>query len=35
VADGILRRLGRRLRVAVIGGGGAAQIAATLRLAMR
>lgn len=33
--DAITRRLGRRLRAAVIGGGGAAQIAATHRLAMR
>lgn len=33
--DAIIRRLGRRLRVAVIGGGGEAQIAATHRLAMR
>ena len=31
----ISHRLGRRLRVAVVGGGSAAQIAATHRLAMR
>jgi len=35
VPEAISHRLGRRLRAAVIGGGGAAQIAATHRLAMR
>lgn len=35
MGDAITRRLGRRLRAAVVGGGGAAQIAATHRLAMR